>query len=73
MISTKNAVEKSEDNCGGNVGKLRITDEGIRQIGCEKIKLEACINFMAAACHLLGARCIHVAEARRGRPCGAGG
>ena len=55
MISTKSAVDKTGDNCGGDVGKRGITGGTVRQIGCEKIKLGETINLMAGMCHLLGA------------------
>ena len=55
MISTKSAVDKTGDNCGGDVGKRGITGGTVRQSGCEKIKLGETINFMAGMCHLLGA------------------
>ena len=62
MISTKSAVDKTGDNCGGDVGKRGITGGAVRQIGCEKIKLSETINFMAGVCHLLGAAGIVLAR-----------
>ena len=62
MISTKSAVDKTGDNCGGDVGKRGITGGVVRQIGCEKIKLSETINFMAGMCHLLGASGIVLAR-----------
>ena len=67
MISTKTAVDKIGDNCGGDVGKRGITGGAVRQNGCEKIKLGETINFMARMCHLLGAGGIAVVrETERG-------
>ena len=62
MISTKNAVDKSGDNCGEMLENRGITSGKVRQNGCEKIKLSETINFMAGVCHLLGAAGIVLAR-----------
>lgn len=67
-------MDKSGDNCGEMLENRGITSGKVRQNGCEKIKLDGNINFMARACHLLGTVSIFVAEVGRGGwPCGESG